>query len=371
MSTAAAPDHSGEGHGHEAHAHSPHLAHHFDTPAQQFSTSKLGIWLFLATEILMFGGLFCAYAVYRSNHPEVYLYAHRALDPFWGMVNTIVLLASSFTMAWGVRAAQMNNNGLLKLMLALTFAGGIVFMCVKGVEYKQKWEHYLFPGKYNAFNATFDKPREDLTPVEVKLGTINYIESHGSGAGGTHGADMHDEHANKTADHGGDAHAEHAVTEPATKAVETSPLDATSRQPTRNASVEPSRSSSTLVELYRTDGNAGQADAATIAPPSMVSTGSNLAVDEKHAGSHYKSYDQLAAGDRSVLNAFFSIYFMMTGLHGVHVVVGMGIMVWLYVKASAGAFSEKYFTPVDLGGLYWHLVDLIWIFLFPLLYLIH
>ena len=84
--------------------HNPHLAHHFDTPEQQFSTSKLGIWLFLATEILMFGGLFCAYAVYRYNHPEVYLWAHRALDAKWGMINTIVLLASSFTMAWGVRA---------------------------------------------------------------------------------------------------------------------------------------------------------------------------------------------------------------------------------------------------------------------------
>src|SRR4051794_32167838 len=93
-------DPHGDPHGDAEHAHNPHLAHHFDTPEQQFSTGKLGMWTFLATEVLMFGGLFVAYSVYRYNHPEVYLWAHRALDAKWGMINTIVLLASSFTMAW-------------------------------------------------------------------------------------------------------------------------------------------------------------------------------------------------------------------------------------------------------------------------------
>ncbi|RYZ64252.1 MAG: hypothetical protein EOP08_09365, partial [Proteobacteria bacterium] len=173
MSTAATPEHGhgdAQGHdanGHGAHAHhDPYLAHHFDTPAQQFSTGKLGMWTFLATEVLMFGGLFCAYAVYRSNHPEVYLWAHRALDAKWGMINTIVLLASSFTMAWGVRAAQLNQKGLLQIMLALTFLGGVGFMCIKAVEYDAKWKHYLFPGEFNAFNSTFAPPGKNA--VELK-----------------------------------------------------------------------------------------------------------------------------------------------------------------------------------------------------------
>src|SRR5258708_22918928 len=99
----APPAHNGD----EAHAHDPHLAHHFDTPEQQFQSAKLGMWVFLGTEILMFGGLFCAYSVYRHNHPEVFAFAHQYLNRWLGAVNTIVLITSSLTMAWGVRAAQL------------------------------------------------------------------------------------------------------------------------------------------------------------------------------------------------------------------------------------------------------------------------
>src|SRR4051812_19170699 len=90
--------------------HDPHLAHHFDTPEQQYQSGKLGMWVFLATEILMFGGLFCAYSVYRHNHPDVFAFAHKALDPILGGINTVVLITSSLTMAWGVRAAQLNQK---------------------------------------------------------------------------------------------------------------------------------------------------------------------------------------------------------------------------------------------------------------------
>ena len=89
------------------------LAHHFDTPQQQFESGKLGMWLFLATEILLFGGLFCAYAVYRANHPEIFIYAHQFLDKTLGGINTIVLICSSLTMAWAVRAAQLGQRRLL------------------------------------------------------------------------------------------------------------------------------------------------------------------------------------------------------------------------------------------------------------------
>src|SRR5207302_6598702 len=99
---------------HNGHHHDPHLAHHFDTPEQQYQSGKLGMWVFLATEILMFGGLFCAYAVYRHNHPDVFEYAHKWLDKTWGAINTIVLITSSLTMAWGVRLAQLGKQrGLL------------------------------------------------------------------------------------------------------------------------------------------------------------------------------------------------------------------------------------------------------------------
>ncbi|HKQ59764.1 MAG TPA: cytochrome c oxidase subunit 3, partial [Candidatus Polarisedimenticolaceae bacterium] len=123
--------------------HPAWMQHHFDTPEQQYDSSKFGMWLFLATEILLFGGLFCAYAIYRANHPEIFAYAHTFLDKRLGAFNTIVLLCSSLTMAWAVRAAQLGQRRILTLMLALTLAGGGVFLGVKFVEYKAKFEHGL------------------------------------------------------------------------------------------------------------------------------------------------------------------------------------------------------------------------------------
>src|SRR5262245_56742385 len=114
------------GHGGGAHgAHDPHLAHHFDTPEQQFESGRLGMWLFLATEVLLFGGLFVGYATYRANHPEIFQYAHQFLDKRLGALNTIVLICSSLTMAWAVRCAQTNNRkGLIAfLIVTLLFAG--------------------------------------------------------------------------------------------------------------------------------------------------------------------------------------------------------------------------------------------------------
>src|SRR5882757_2853701 len=104
MSTVSTIPTAHDAHGH-GDGHNPHLAHHFDTPDQQYQSGKLAMWVFLATEILMFGGLFCAYAVYRHNHPEVFAFAHQYLDRTLGATNTIVLIASSFTMAWAVRCS--------------------------------------------------------------------------------------------------------------------------------------------------------------------------------------------------------------------------------------------------------------------------
>ena len=113
--------------GQESHGHDPGLLHHFDTREQQFDSGKLGMWIFLATEVLLFGGLFVAYAVYRANHPEIFIYAHQFLDKTWGGINTLVLICSSLTMAWGVRAAQLGQRRLLVVLLSLTILGGFAF----------------------------------------------------------------------------------------------------------------------------------------------------------------------------------------------------------------------------------------------------
>lgn len=240
--------------------HDPHLAHHFSTPKQQFDSGKLGMWLFLITEVLLFGGLFTLYAVYRSNHPEIFIYAHQFLDKTLGALNTVVLICSSLTMAWGVRAAQLGQRRVLMGCLAATLLGGLTFMCVKGLEYEHKWKDGLLWGKYyNPVHQADDAGQTPRLPSRAQ-----------------------DPVANK------DTHA------------------------TDTASPEP----------------------------------------------------------RNV-RIFFSIYFLMTGLHGLHVLVGMGLITWIFFRAKRGDFGPKYFAPVDNVGLYWHLVDLIWIYLFPLLYLIH
>src|SRR5687768_2562037 len=120
---------------HPGHEHPHHLAHHWDSLEQQFEAGKLGMWLFLATEVLLFGGLFCAYSVWRGNHPELFKYGSTFLDTTLGATNTAVLILSSLTMAWGVTAAQQNKRGLLILMLTLTLAGAATFLVIKYFEY--------------------------------------------------------------------------------------------------------------------------------------------------------------------------------------------------------------------------------------------
>jgi cytochrome c oxidase subunit 3 len=257
--------------------HDPHLAHHFDTSEQQFESGKLGMWIFLATEILLFGGLFCAYAVYRANHPEVFVWAHRYLDVSLGGLNTVILICSSFTMAWAVRAAQMGRQKALVTLLSLTILCAFGFLGIKAVEYEHKWKEGLLWGK--RFSA--------------ELG-----------------------------------HAAPAVPAPA---------------PTPVVNAE---------------------EQTMIAPAAAGPAG--LAV----TGTTGHGHDAPAEAPRNV-QLFFSVYFAMTGLHGLHVIVGMAVLGWILRRSIRGEFGSDYFIPVDLAGLYWHLVDLIWIFLFPLLYLIH
>ncbi|HXV74772.1 MAG TPA: cytochrome c oxidase subunit 3 [Candidatus Polarisedimenticolaceae bacterium] len=286
--------------------HPTHLQHHFDTPLQQFDSAKLGMWLFLATEILLFGGLFCAYAVYRGNHPEIFMWSHHLLDTRLGAINTVILLCSSLTMAWAVRCSQLGQQRGLIILLLLTLSGGFGFLGIKYVEYSSKYKHGLLWG------AEFQPDP-------------HYLAEHfglGPGAVGHH----------DDATPGGDD--PHEAERPAAGEAATTGHDLR-------------------------DGVTGERS--TIAPAAAGPLGRAPATE---ATAHAMPQPQN-------VHVFFSIYFLMTGLHGLHVVAGMAVLAWLILGAIRGRFSSDYFTPVDLGGLYWHLVDLIWIFLFPLLYLIH
>lgn len=279
------------------HGHDPHLQHHFDTPAQQFAASKFGVWLFMVTEILMFGGLFCAYAVYRGLHPEIFHYAHRFLDPRLGGINTVVLIASSLTMAMAVRAAQLGLKKQIPILLALTFLGGAGFMCVKYVEYRHKFHDALLPGTHYML-------REN-------------VEGHGGSAGAT---------STTTA---------------------ANPVSATPAAAAPAVAAPPQNPDRPMI-MVPADGPEG------LAIPSDAATS-----DGHDPGPEPRN-----------VQIFFGIYFVMTGLHGVHVLVGMGMLAWAFKNSLAGAYGPSYFTPVEVVGIYWHLVDLVWIFLFPLLYLI-
>ncbi|MBL8879423.1 MAG: cytochrome c oxidase subunit 3 [Phycisphaerales bacterium] len=296
----------GDAHGH---GHSPFLAHHFDTLDQQFNAGKLGMWLFLATEILLFGGLFCAYAVYRANHPEIFEVGHLALDKKWGAINTVVLLLSSFTMAWAVSCAQKGAQTGLRIGLFLTLLGGFGFMGIKFVEYKAKFEHGYLWGKY--YHST-EQPGAHHEPSSAHA------------AGG---------HATTSAP--ADAHAPAASAAPAAPAT-----------PSPATAAAGSKADPAMLPLE----------------PSTIKTAHSA------PGGLATTPEQVHANN---IHLFFSIYFLMTGLHGLHVLAGMGVIGFLLMKSFQGAYGPEYFTPVDLGGLYWHLVDLIWIYLFPLLYLIH
>ena len=213
----------------EVHAETLALREQFDTAAQQKDASTLGMWVFLITEIMFFGGMFMMYTAYRSLYPNVFALASNTLNEIIGATNTAVLLCSSFTMVLAVRAAQLGRRRTIMLFLVLTIILGIAFLGIKGFEWYQKFEEHHVPG----------------------------LSFH---------------------------------------------LEGTELQ--------------------------GQAQ------------------------------------------LFFSLYFAMTGLHALHMVVGCGIMLFLLWKTYQGTYTAEYYTPIDIGGLYWHFVDIIWIFLFPLLYLI-
>lgn len=299
----------------QEHAHSPNLAHHFDTPAQQFDASKLGMWLFLATEVLFFSGLFCAYVIYRRNHPEIFHAGHAYLNPLLGGLNTVVLILSSFTMALGVWCAQRSKRIGLIICLALTLAGACTFMVVKFFEYKHKIEHGYNWGRY--FNP------HDNSPIDHghKVAAV-FPETSGEHGPGTK-----------------------YLTGPGAHA-------ATAAQPAE----KPAAPAEGGLKVEKS----------TIAPAQAGPSGLTISATNGAESGADDPHDKLATN----LHIFFSIYYGMTGLHGLHVLGGIVVLTALLILAIKGRYSAEYYTPVDLAGLYWHLVDLVWIYLFPMLYLI-
>lgn len=292
-----------DNHGDHGHGHNPHLEHHFESMEQQMDAAKIGMWLFLATEILLFGGLFCFYALYRYHHPEVFVYAHQFLDVKMGAINTVVLIFSSFTAAWAVRLAQLGKSTGLSICLIITIICGFIFMAIKYVEYKHKFEHGLVWG----------------------TGYVNQMEH------GAHGDEHSEEH---TTDDTHGAEASHAVS-----------TDDHSDDTTETVATNPDQT---------------QIPLAAAPPAGIVSVEEDV---ESHSRYHFDK-------EPKNVERFFAVYFCMTGLHGLHVILGMGVLAWVLVKVLRGQIGPDYYTPVDLAALYWHLVDLIWIYLFPLLYLV-
>ena len=213
----------------DAHAHHhPDLQHHFDTLGQQHEAATLGMWLFLITEVMFFGGLFLAYMLYRIWYPRAWSEASLELNVVLGGTNTIVLIGSSLTMALAVRAAQTGHRNQTITWLLLTMALGFTFLVIKYFEYAEKFEHHHVPG------FDFHFPGPDAGPAQI----------------------------------------------------------------------------------------------------------------------------------------YFSLYFLMTGLHATHMLIGFVLLSVITWMAAKNRFSPEWYTPVEMSGLYWHFVDIVWIFLFPLLYLV-
>jgi cytochrome c oxidase subunit 3 len=210
------------------HAHPPALAHHFDDLWQQKEAATLGMWIFLATEVLFFGGLFATYSIYRGLYPDAFAAASHEMVVWAGTLNTVVLITSSLTMALAVHAAQLGERRLLMIFLVLTMALGAAFLGVKAFEYYTEFSEHHVPGPGFAFEPKYFR--------EAQL--------------------------------------------------------------------------------------------------------------------------------------FFSLYFVMTGLHALHMIIGLGVMAVMLWWAWRGTITREYYSPIEVSGLYWHFVDIVWIFLFPLLYLI-
>jgi len=398
----------GDGHGHDAHGHDhehaahPFLQHHFDTPQQQFDAGKLGIWLFLVTEVLFFAGLFCAYTVYRAQNPEMFNYAHYFLNTNMGAINTVVLLVSSLTAAWAVRNAQLGQRTLLIVNIVITIGCACTFMCVKYFEYSHKfhdgllwgkhfnpkeeaWELEYFKHKHPEASALAEKLRElekeGAAPVAAAPAAAATVAptTEASAAPAPPAASAPEPAAAAKAQPAEEAAPEGAPRAPEPPEPETASAEQKAA-PAATAAASPEAAGTPAAAAAAPAEGAAAAPAAA-APERSAAVEATELVSKASPAALKPLVDAGIIGDPSRgvttvgrprnTHIFFGIYFFMTGLHGFHVLAGIGVWIWMLVRAVKNHFGASYFGPIDYAALYWHLVDLIWIYLFPLLYLIH
>jgi cytochrome c oxidase subunit 3 len=323
--------------------HPDFLGHHWESPKQQFEAGKFGMWLFLTTEVLLFGGLFCAYTVWRSNHPELFRYGSQFLDTFWGATNTAVLLISSMTMAMAVTYAARGKTKAVIICLLLTLMGAAGFMAIKYVEYNHKFHEGFYPGL-----AFYEEPHASHLWQPLDETAVAHL---------AHDKTMDMDESNLL-------HAEAIVRAELPEA----PAEAV----TWNKAVAGPGPGG----LTTSHEQEQLAEFTAFLPEAFLGDNEDISGELEFADGHAPGEAPHLAHPLQdpvrPVNAqkFFTIYFMMTGLHGIHVVLGGFMIIWLLYRTIRGEFSREYYTPIDLGGLYWHVVDLIWIFLFPLFYLI-
>jgi cytochrome c oxidase subunit 3 len=362
-------DHS---HDHEEHPDGPFIAHHFETAEQQFDSGKLGMWLFLVQEILFFSGLFVAYIIYRNHNPEIFEAAHVHLDKWLGGLNTIILLFSSLTMAWAVRCSQLEQYLGCIINIVITMVCANIFLGVKAIEYTHKWELGLFWA--DAYTYGLPQPENQnyllwlslpfivITLLSAGLATFYRVTENdfwakfflciaisflgyfiGLGIAWAVPAQEHGGHSSDHAVHGSDhGHADGEKHE--------------ADDHSGDSSGEKSH------EGESHDKSDENHSAKTAVPSESVDTQAGPSVDES-------TVDE-ASGEVN-MGGFFSIYYIMTGLHAIHILAGIVALTWLLYRTLDRQFRKNYFGPVENVGLYWHLVDLIWIYLFPMMYLIH
>jgi cytochrome c oxidase subunit 3 len=422
---------------HEAHDEhhvdhgSPFIQHHYDDAQHQFDSGKLGIWLFLAQEVLFFSALFVAYILYRVHHPEIYGYAHKWLDVKMGAANTAVLIFSSLTAAWAVRAAQKNQKGLLIGCIAVTMACACTFLVIKYKEYSHKvHEHILFgryfdpcisPGgtelltKHNdckgtksTIEWTLDQTGElDLLNGKASAGCmeVNKFDQDPEEVGIQASCKVFEVHRTRNAKGDWQEQSRKEITNrcPAEKAeaLETGvpykpeepkyPCWQPSYQPAVCTPIvtpgkpnspqfgvlvrygdEEERGEDVAIEAKCDPAKPAVQPADPFAEKTTQEHVGKRTIHPEHILTETEEHELESLGPPPEhTNLFLTIYFAMTGLHGIHVLFGVFVFIWLLFRAVKGQFNSRYFGPVDFAALYWHIVDLIWIFLFPLLYLIH
>ena len=409
---------AGHGDGHGPGSQSRFIQHHYDDAQHQFDSGKLGIWLFLVQEVLFFSALFLAYILYRSHRPEIYAYAHHYLDTTMGAINTAVLIFSSLTAAWAVRCAQLGQRKGLILTLSVTILCACAFLGIKYQEYMHKiHEGILYGSKFDpcvssggaplvtkrnlcegtkssvlfdrgASYSTTTQPTGCLDSAKIDLDTLKpgvqatckvaeVKFTRDSKGKKTDGA-MRDIERCEAGYIGG--HAEHGASHDGVgKHAPKFPCWTLSPNP----NICPT-GPAVLVHYGDEKRHPGVEIRPTCDAPGPAAVGDKFAdvsndlsvgkggvTREVPKTKHELQHDFSMGPPPPHTNMFFSIYFAMTGLHGIHVLVGIFVFCWLLFRAVRGDFTPDYFGPIDYAALYWHIVDLIWIFLFPLLYLIH